>query len=215
MPFELVIFDCDGVLVDSEKLAIQVDQEVLSELGWDISLEEIIHKFVGRSNSYFKSEIEQHLLIKLPDDWSKQLNDRYRNRFSSELKPVTGIFEALEKIELNTCVASSGSIEKMRFTLGLTGLLTHFEERLFSADQVKLGKPEPDLFLFAAQNMDTNPANCVVVEDSPAGIEGALRADMKVVAFSNGLVPEKNLQFPSVPILRDMRLLPDILDSLA
>lgn len=215
MPFELVIFDCDGVLVDSEKLAIQVDQEVLSELGWDISLEEIIHKFVGRSNSYFKSEIEQHLLIKLPDDWSKQLNDRYRNRFSSELKPITGIFEALEKIELSICVASSGSIEKMRFTLGLTGLLTHFEERLFSADQVKLGKPEPDLFLFAAQNMDTNPANCVVVEDSPAGIEGALRAGMKVVAFSNGLVPEKNLQFPSVPILRDMRLLPDILHSLA
>ena len=215
MPFELVIFDCDGVLVDSEKLAIQVDQEVLSELGWDISLEEIIHKFVGRSNSYLKSEIEQHLLIKLPDDWSKQLNDRYRNRFSSELKPVTGIFEALEKIELSICVASSGSIEKMRFTLGLTGLLSHFEKRLFSADQVKLGKPEPDLFLFAAQNMDTNPANCVVVEDSPAGIEGALRADMKVVAFSNGLVPEKNLQFPSVPILRDMRLLPDILDSLA
>lgn len=214
MPLELVIFDCDGVLVDSEKLAIQVDQEVLAELGWKISLEEIIHRFIGRSNSYFQLEVEEHLRIRLPENWGEQLTQRYRNKFSNELKPVPGIFAALEGLEFNSCVASSGSIEKMKFTLGLTGLLPHFEDRLFSSDQVKRGKPEPDLFLFAAQSMGTDPRSCVVIEDSPAGIEGALKAGMRVVAFNNGLVPEDRLEFPRVPILRDMQRLPELLNSI-
>ncbi len=214
MPIELVIFDCDGVLVDSEKLAIQVDQEVLAELGWEISLEEIIHRFIGRSNSYFQLEVEKHLKIKLPENWSQLLTQRYRNKFADELKPVPGIFAALEKLEFTSCVASSGSVEKMRYTLGLTGLLPHFEDRLFSSDQVTRGKPEPDLFLFAAQSMKTDPVSCVVVEDSPAGIEGALKAGMQVVAFSNGLVPEDRLEFPKVPILRDMQRLPELIRSI-
>ena len=214
MPIELVIFDCDGVLVDSEKLAIQVDQEVLAELGWEISLEEIIHRFIGRSNSYFQLEVEKHLKIKLPENWSQLLTQRYRNKFADELKPVPGIFAALEKLEFNSCVASSGSVEKMRYTLGLTGLLPHFEDRLFSSDQVTRGKPEPDLFLFAAQSMKTDPVSCVVVEDSPAGIEGALKAGMQVVAFSNGLVSEDRLEFPKVPILRDMQRLPELISSI-
>ncbi len=204
MSIELVIFDCDGVLVDSERIAIQVDQEVLSELGWDIETSEVIERFVGRSNKYFQTEVENHLKIKLPADWSSQLNEKYLSRFETELTPIAGVHQALQEIPYEYCVASSGPIEKMQFTLGSTGLLPNFEGKIFSAEQVNYGKPAPDLFLLAANTFGVTPENCLVVEDSPAGLEAARNAGMKAIAFSGGLVSEDKLQAFEVPVIQHM-----------
>lgn len=215
MSFDLVIFDCDGVLVDSERLAIKVDQAVLAELGWKLSIDEIIERFVGRSNHYFKTEVENHLKIKLSQNWSSELNDRYREVFRSELRAIPGVESALDRLTQQTCVASSGSIEKIEFTLGHTGLLPRFSGRIFSADQVTRGKPEPDLFAFAATQLGVVPEKCVVIEDSPAGIQAGLSAKMRVIAFSSGLVPEDKLKFEGVSILRNMDSLPEVIASLS
>jgi beta-phosphoglucomutase-like phosphatase (HAD superfamily) len=142
--FELVIFDCDGVLVDSERLVVRTEAEILCGLGWSISEAEIIERFVGRSAAYMHHEIERNLGRSV--DWDTEFDARYREIFERELLPVPGIEDALDQITTTTCVASSGSHEKMRFTLGITGLLARFEERIFSVDEVEHGKPEPDIF---------------------------------------------------------------------
>lgn len=214
MPIDLVIFDCDGVLVDSEQIAIQVDQEVLHNLGWQISIAEIVDRFVGRSNSHFKFEVENYLDIKLPENWSDQLTEKYRERFAAELRPIAGVSEVLAELPYKYCVASSGSIEKMRFTLGHTGLLPKFDGKLFSAEQVIHGKPAPDLFLMAATTMKVKPQNCVVVEDSPAGLQAAAEAGMRAIAYSGGLVSEDKLATFGFPIIWQMVDLPKELAAL-
>ena len=118
----LVIFDCDGVLVDSEPLSILVDQQVLADLGWSISRQEIIERFVGRSHDHFLATVEEHLGHPLPADWEDRYQGRYREAYQQDLRPVDGIVQALNVIDSRTCVASSGSHDKMRFTLGITGL---------------------------------------------------------------------------------------------
>src|SRR3954470_10452673 len=123
---ELVIFDCDGVLVDSERLAVRVDVRVLAELGWPLTEADIIERFMGRSDAYMVAEIEAHLGRRLPPDWEDGFQPLYRETFAAELTPVDGVIEALDAITVPTCVASSGTHEKMRFTLGLTGLYDRF-----------------------------------------------------------------------------------------
>src|SRR5690554_7651477 len=118
----LIIFDCDGVLVYSERLAIKVDAKVLSKLGWSISEAEIVDRFVGVSDADFRKAIESHLGRRLLDDWEADFEPLYRSAFAADLRPVDGIVEALDRIKIPSCVASSGTHEKMRYTLGLTGL---------------------------------------------------------------------------------------------
>lgn len=204
MRFSGIIFDCDGVLVDSEKLAVKIDQRLLEELGWSLSLEEIAENFLGKSEEHFNKTVEAHLGQKLSDAWKAKSKDVYRETFEAELQAVPGIEKALADLELGTCVASSGSHEKMRLTLGLTGLLPRFEGRLYSATQVARGKPFPDLFLFAAKQMGWEPAHCVVVEDSAAGIEAALAAGMHVIAYNSGLQDHSNIHHPRLRIIHDM-----------
>ena len=127
---ELVIFDCDGVLVDSERLAVRVDVRVLAELGWPLTEREIIERFVGRSDAFMKAEIEAHLGRPLAPDWEDAFQHLYREAFAAELTPVPGVVEALDAITLPTCVASSGTHDKMRYTLGLTGLYDRFAGRV-------------------------------------------------------------------------------------
>ena len=147
--FDLVIFDCDGVLVDSERLAVRTESKILSELGWPLTEAEIVERFVGGySATYMQQEIEQHLGRTI--DWDLEFEPRYLEVFERELVAVPGIVEALDEINIPVCVASSGSHEKMRFTLGMTGLLDRFDGCIFSVDQVEHGKPAPDIFLFAA-----------------------------------------------------------------
>ena len=210
---QLVIFDCDGVLVDSERLAIKVDIAVLNELGWPLSEAEVIERFVGRSDRDARAEIEAHLGHKLPDGFDEAVEHRYRDAFANALTPVEGVPEALDRIALPTCVASSGTHEHLRFTLGLTGLYERFEGRIFSADDVAKGKPAPDLFLHAAERMATAPTACVVVEDSRPGVEAARAAGMRVLAFAGGLSAARVLEGPATTVFDNMRDLPKLLDQ--
>ncbi len=208
---ELVIFDCDGVLVDSERLAVRIDVQVLAKLGWVVTEADVIARFVGLSDKSIKAEIEAHLGRLLPDDWEQEFESLYRAAFAAELKPVPGVIEALDQIALPTCVASSGSHDKMRFTLGLTGLYERFAGRIFSAFEVARGKPAPDLFLYAAERMGAEPAACAVVEDSRYGIEAARAAGMRAFGFAGGLTPAARLKAPGSVVFRDMRELPGLL----
>jgi HAD superfamily hydrolase (TIGR01509 family) len=208
---ELVIFDCDGVLVDSERIAVRTDVQVLARLGWSMSEAECIERFVGLSDRSIKAAIETHLGIALADDWDKEFQSLYREAFTSELTPVPGIVEALDRITLPTCVASSSSHDKLRFTLGLTGLYERFAGRIFSAYDVARGKPAPDLFLHAAARMGVEPPACAVVEDSRYGVQAARAAGMRAFGFAGGLTPTAWLEGPGTVVFNDMRELPALL----
>jgi HAD superfamily hydrolase (TIGR01509 family) len=210
-PLGLVIFDCDGVLVDSERLAVKIDVQVLATLGWELTEREVIERFVGRSDDAITAEIEAHLGRSLAGDWQDGFTRLYRDAFAAELKPVDGVVEALDRIALPTCVASSGTHDKIRFTLGLTGLYDRFAGRIFSASEVARGKPAPDLFLHAAKRLGVDPAACAVVEDSRYGVEAARAAGMLAFGYAGGLTPAGKLAGPGTIVFDDMRELPDLL----
>jgi HAD superfamily hydrolase (TIGR01509 family) len=210
-PFELVIFDCDGVLVDSERIAVRVEAEYLAELGWPLSQAEIVERFMGRTTEYMEEAIEAQLGSRLPGDWRDQFQRRYREAFAAELVPVDGVLDALDQIAVPTCVASSGSHDKLRFTLGHTGLYERFEGRIFSGYEVANGKPAPDLFLHAAARMGAGPARCAVVEDSLYGVLAARAAGMRVFGYAGGLTPADRLEGEATVVFEDMRELPHLL----
>lgn len=210
-PVRLVIFDCDGVLVDSERIAVRVDVAVLAELGWVMTEAEVVERFMGRTDAYMASQIEAHLGRPLAPGWEEPFQRLYREAFEAELKPVPGIVEALEGIATPTCVASSGTHERIRYTLGLTGLYARFVGRIFSASDVARGKPAPDLFLHAAHRMGADPSECAVVEDSRYGIEAARAAGMRAFGYAGGLTPGHRLEGMGTVVFRDMRELPRLL----
>lgn len=211
-PIELVIFDCDGVLVDSERVAVRVDAVVLAKLGWKLTKSEIVDRFMGRTTESMRKEIETHLRRSLPHGWEEEVEARYREALLAELTPVDGIVEALDAIAgLPACIASSGSHDKMRLTLGLTGLFSRFEGRIFSATEVERGKPAPDLFLHAAERMGVAPDRCVVVEDSQYGVQAARAAGMRAFGYAGGLTPAQWLEGPDTVVFDDMLTLPTLL----
>ena len=212
---ELVIFDCDGVLVDSERLAIGIDVQVLARLGWQITEAEIIERFVGVPDAQVREAIESHLGRRLSDHWEAELEALYRNAFAAGLRCVDGIVDALDRITMRTCVASSGTHDKMRYTLGLTGLYDRFRGRIFSATDVGRGKPAPDLFLHAAERMGVRPAACVVVEDSVNGVTAARAAGMRAYAYAGGVTPAAKLAGPDTIVFERMQDLPDLLHDAA
>ena len=209
--FELVIFDCDGVLVDSERIAIRVEADFLRELGWPLTEAEIVERFMGRTAEYMDAAIEAQLGSRLPEDWKDRFHRRYREAFAAELVPVEGVVEALDRIATPTCVASSGSHDKLRFTLGHTGLYERFEGRIFSGYEVANGKPAPDLFLHAAARMGAEPARCAVVEDSRPGVQAARAAGMPAFGYAGGLTPPERLAGEGTVVFQDMRELPRLL----
>ena len=208
---QLVIFDCDGVLVDSERIAVRVDAVVLADLGWPLSEAEIIERFVGRSEEHMVREIEAHLGHPLPKDWEDAYQHLYTEAFAHELKSVDGVEEALDRITTPVCVASSGSHGKIRRSLSVTGLYERFEGRIFSASEVPNGKPAPDLFLHAAACLGAPPARCAVVEDSRYGVEAARAAGMAVFGYAGGVTPAHRLEGPDTVVFSDMRALPGLL----
>ena len=212
--FELVIFDCDGVLVDSERIAISVEAEFLAELGWPLTEAEIIERFMGRTTEYMDQAIEAQLGGRLPGDWKEQFERRYLDAFAAGLAPVDGITEVLDQLALPTCVASSGSHDKLRFTLGHTGLYERFEGRIFSGYEVANSKPAPDLFLHAAAAMGAAPERCVVVEDAPPGAEAGRRAGMDVLGYA-GLTAPELLAAEGATVFRSMDELPALLNGSA
>ena len=206
----LVIFDCDGVLVDSERLAVAIDVKAIGALGWSITEAEVIERHLGRSNADVLADIERHLGRPVPADWDEAWDAEYRRAFDEELKAVPGIAEAIKAIAaegFQTCVASSGSHAKMRRTLGKTGLWDFFAGRIFSASEVERGKPEPDLFLYAAAQVGLPPQRCVVVEDSRHGVAAAREAGMKAIGFAGGITPATHLVQADI-VITDMADLP-------
>lgn len=209
----LVIFDCDGVVVDSERLSVEIDRRVLAEFGWILTHDEILHRFVGRSAAHFRAALEEHIGRRLPDDWEAPYHSWYVEAFERELRAVPGIESALDTITASICLASSGSHAKIRRNLMLTGLLPRFEGRIFSADDVVHGKPAPDLFLHAADRMGVAAEQCVVIEDSRFGIAAARTAGMRAFGYAGGLTPAEWLMGEGTIVFDDMADLPELLGA--
>lgn len=143
IPVELVLFDCDGVLVDSERIAVRVQVGIGAELGWPLTADEVIERFIGRSTASIGEQVAERLGAEVAAEWQARFEERHRVAVEEELAPVAGIEQALAELRLPSCVASSGSHEKMRHTLGRTGLYEYFAGRIFSATEVPQGKPAP------------------------------------------------------------------------
>ncbi len=182
----LIIFDCDGVLVDSEQLASEVFSECLNSVGIQMSATACFQQFQGQSLANCFLWIEDRFASVLPADFHAFLDRKTRERFSQELRPVWGVENVLNFLsekQIDFCVASNGGHEKIESALQTTGLLKYFDQR-FSVDDVVHGKPAPDIFLHAAKSMKKNIENVLVVEDSEAGWSAAKSAGMKVLVYA-------------------------------
>jgi HAD superfamily hydrolase (TIGR01509 family) len=191
--YQLVIFDCDGVLVDSERISNHIFADLLGELGLAVALDDMFEHFVGHSMAHCLDKIAALLGQAPPADFEPTYRARIKSAFETQLMPVAGIEEALAQIAIPSCVASNGPVDKMRMTLGLTGLLPRFEGRLFSSRDVAHPKPAPDLFLHAARCCGVAPADCVVVEDTPTGVAAGMTAGMTVLGYA-ALTPAHRLR---------------------
>jgi HAD superfamily hydrolase (TIGR01509 family) len=208
----LVIFDCDGVLVDSEPLSNRILAERLTAIGLPTTTEQSMADYMGRSWATCQALIEQRLGRPLPDGFADAYHEELFTALRSEVEPVAGVVAALDAIDAPMCVASSGSHEKIRTSLGTTGLLGRFEGRIFSATEVEHGKPAPDLFLHAAEAMGFAPADCVVVEDAPAGVAAGRAAGMTVLGYA-ALTPPGALD--GARVFTEMAELPALLNGSA
>lgn len=216
---DLVIFDCDGVLVDSEVLAIAVLRETLAARGTDIPLAEAYRDFLGRSLSSVAATLHERYGHELTEADTAVLRAALFDRYRVHLQPMAGIASTLKRLGHKVCVASSSQLERIRLSLEVTGLLDAFGPHVFSATMVRRGKPAPDLFLHAASAMQAEPGRCLVIEDSPAGIRAAQAAGMAVFAFTGGshigpagLLGTIEKLGPDI-LFDDMQSLPDLLSS--
>lgn len=185
MQFDLVIFDCDGVLIDSEPLAVRADLECLAEYGIDVSAEEILDRYIGVTLAAMLSDLETRHARKLPD-FANRHRERLRRLFEADLRAIPGVTPVLDSLACPSCVASSGTPERLRHALSLVGLFDRFHPNIFSATDVARGKPAPDLFHYAADRMGAGPQRCVVIEDSVPGIAAAVAAGMTAIGFTGG-----------------------------
>lgn len=182
----LVIFDCDGVLVDSEPISVAVLLETVTAHGCNLTEAEIYRRFLGHSMASVRHALNTEFGVEPGDEAFAGMAPRLYDRFRTELRAMPGMAEVLAGLNRPRCVASSAEPERIRIALQATGLLELLEPHIYSATMVSRGKPAPDLFLHAARQMGVSPGDCVVIEDSPAGIEAARRAGMRVFAFTGG-----------------------------
>ena len=183
---DLVIFDCDGVLVDSELIFARVLGDCLSEAGFSATTEEALELGFGKNRDTLSAAVEERYGCTLTGGFFEAMRARTAAVLERELKPMPGIAELLGALSGARCVASNGHLRRVRERLALTGLLRFFEPHVFSAIEVAAGKPAPDLFLLAARRLGAAPAACIVVEDSTVGVAAALAAGMPVVGFAGG-----------------------------
>ena len=212
IPEPLIIFDCDGVLVDSEPISNRVLADLLTEIGLHTTFSQSIEMFLGRSWEDTLKIIARRLGKEPPEGLYETYTERLFQTFDSELKPVSGIECVLNQLPFPMCVASSGPHEKIQKTLSLTGLLRFFEGNVFSSSDVKKGKPAPDLFLYACERMGSTPDSSIVVEDAIPGVKAAVSAGMRVLGYA----PSNNgpiLQSNGASTFSDMRELPKLLSS--
>ena len=206
---DLVVFDCDGVLVDSERIANEVFARALREVcGLEFTLEQMFDTFVGHSKDQCLAKIEALLGAPPPAELERRYRDEIDAALAEAVEPVTGIEDVLQELELPVCVASSGSHAKTRLTLGKTGLYDYFAGNLFSTSEVARGKPYPDIYLHAAERMGgVEPARCLVVEDTPLGVTGARAAGMHAFGFAE-LMPARKLEAAGADLVFDR--MPDL-----
>jgi HAD superfamily hydrolase (TIGR01509 family) len=186
MSWDLVIFDCDGVLIDSEPLTIRIEIELLAEHGIAITADEVNQRYCGVSMKSMLADLEARHGRPLRDDFAARHAARLKTLCEAELQAMPGIDAVLDGISGKVCVASSSVPERLRHTLGLAGLYRRFDPHVFSATMVGRGKPAPDLFLHAAAQMQAEPTRCVVIEDSVQGVTAATAAGMTVIGFVGG-----------------------------
>lgn len=215
----MIIFDCDGVLVDSEPISDRIFLQTLQEFGFSIPYHEAKMIFTGFSNRSCIEKIEKRFARVVPDEFLVTYNKRLFAELERSLKPIPGIREALDAIDAPVCVASSGDYEKMNVTLRMTGLVSRFDGKIFSAADVPRGKPFPDLFLHAAKTCNASAQRCAVVEDSVPGVLAGIAAQMTVFVYASGHDPsyytelKQDIRKESVCFFYDMRELPCLLDN--
>lgn len=212
----LVIFDCDGVLVDTEHVANQLLSRLVTEAGAPLSYEQCRKRFLGKSMPTVQAEVEELAGRSLSEDWHLMVRDESIKLFAKGIEAVPHVKGQIERLReggVPYCVASSGQMEKMHATLGSSGLLHLVEDVLFNADMVARGKPAPDLFLHAADEMGHAPETCVVIEDSRPGVEAGVAAGMQVLGYAGDpLTDGAALEAAGAIVFEDMRQLPKILD---
>ncbi|WP_310621071.1 HAD family hydrolase [Flexibacterium corallicola] len=185
MNYDLLIWDCDGCLIDSEYLACALEAELLTKAGYFISTNTYIERFMGVREADVFAQIEKETGrdFRYHGVFSN-LTEQLEALFKNKLESVSGVYELFEIYRGEMCVASGSSLRRLEYTLKLTGLYPRLHGHIFSADQVELGKPAPDIFLYAADKMGVSPERCLVIEDSCHGVEGALKAGMTVLGFT-------------------------------
>jgi len=182
---DLIIFDCDGVLVDSEVLSCRCLSKVLASYGIDLGLDQALDLFLGRSMT---AVVEHYAALgrPIPEQFSAELTAGVRAAFTSALCPIEGVSSVLEGLQIPHCVASSSDVDRVSLSLSLTGLAPHFDNRLYTSQMVERGKPAPDLFLHAAERMQADPRRTLVIEDSISGVAAGKAAGMTVWGFVGG-----------------------------
>jgi HAD superfamily hydrolase (TIGR01509 family) len=213
LPTRLVIFDCDGVLVDSEPIAARLTAKAVSELGWDMSPELAKTEFLGDTFTNIIRRVEERIGRAVPEDWPARSQASLLAALERELQPVPGALTAIHALRgagIELAVGSQGSHQKMQLTLSVTGLLPFFQGRIFSASQVARPKPAPDLFLLAARTLGVSPAETVVVEDSTRGVKAALAAGMRVLGYTASVGRPAIIAAGAEPI-DDLSLVPTML----
>ncbi|MBU2979291.1 HAD family hydrolase [Alteromonas sp. C1M14] len=183
---QLIIFDCDGVLIDSEVLSMRMWQQVLKERGANLTPAYFVDEFLGKSVQIVEQCVARDFGITLTADDLARFHHRLVASFAAHLKPTEGIVSLLQQLSVPYCLATSSSSERTSQALSCTSLAPYFPQHRFTRSQVTRGKPAPDLFLYAAEAMGAAPANCLVIEDSPAGLEAAHAAGMQVLRFTGG-----------------------------
>jgi HAD superfamily hydrolase (TIGR01509 family) len=212
MNFELIIFDLDGVLVDSESVVNRILHDMLNELGINISPKETVDKFTGLALATCLTDIEKQF-GKLPADFAKQYDNKVIDTLRTDLRPIDGIFATLENITRPICVASGSSHPRIKLSLEITGLLSKFGNNIFSIDDVARGKPAPDLFLHAAKQMGHAPQHCAVIEDSVPGVQAGKAAGMAVFAYTGSQSSDTLAKAGADHVFNNMLHLSDLLNS--
>ena len=213
MRFELVIFDCDGVLVDSERITNRVFAGLLRELGLDFTFEQMIEHFVGLSLPQCVAIMTELLGHAPPADFAERFRSGVGAALARELTAMPGIETVLDSLTIPCCVASNGERQKMRATLAHTGLLSRFEGRLFNVSDVANPKPAPDIYLYAAARCNTEPRACAVIEDTPTGVAAGAAAGMTVFGYAGLIPPQRLLAAGAHVIFHDMQALPELLSA--
>jgi HAD superfamily hydrolase (TIGR01509 family) len=212
---DLVVLDCDGVLLDSERISVRLWTTIFGELGWTLSEREFAELFVGCNEHEWHAGAERGLGRELEPGWDEAYRDRHHEAFTAGLAAVPGIREVLDDLDragIPYCVASNSSHAYLETWLTHTGLWPRVAGRVFSAQDVRRGKPEPDLYLLAARTLGVDPGRCVVIEDSPFGVRAARSAGMRCLAFAGGVTHEHRFAGLGARVFHDMSQLPWLLD---